>query len=482
MGRTTIRSISRILVVGVIVATTTISLTGTSWAADTTYAAQEVSFASKINTERAKHGLGRLSVNLQLTGVARGWTDRMAAAGKMWHNPDVARQVEGDWTRLGENVGYSTRTGATPDELVDRLHVAFMNSPGHRANVLGEFNQVGVGVRITGDTMWVTVNFMKSATVVSNGSVNEASGAADALFAPAGETGRHAAYVVVTASDQPGHALGAAALASADAPLLYTHGADDWDEVPVLHPVTRAQIDRVLGGRGVVYVVGSAKDVSHGAVRELVNDGYTVKRLTAATEAGTLARVATETVRRHGNTGRVVIGRSSDWGYSVPAAMWAAKTGSPFLITHGSRLSPETRDFLAANRPAKRWVVGPRSSISAAVQDAAGARRIGGSSPAGVSVRVARVLWNRTSAAHGDTWTPAPGYRLEAWGYTLAHAPSAAVNSAPALLVRDGGVPTPVSQYLSGLDYRSGVHGRVSAAASLSRKVVDRVEVLVSAF
>jgi hypothetical protein len=49
-------------------------------------------------------------------------------------------------------------------------------------------------------------------------------------------------------------------------------------------------------------------------------------------------------------------------------------------------------------------------------------------------------------------------------------------------LVRNDGVPTPVSQYLSKLDYRSGVHGRVHAATSLSRKVVDRVEALVSAF
>ena len=481
MGRTAIRSISRLLVVGVVAATTVISLTGTSWAADTTYAAQEVSFAAKINAERAERGLGRLSVNLQLTGVSRGWTDRMAAAGKMSHNPQVASQVEGDWTRLGENVGYSTSASSTPSDFVNRLHVAFMNSPTHRANVLGEFNQVGVGVRIAGDTMWVTVTFMKSRTVVSNGPVNEADGVANRLFAAAGDAGRHASYVVVTATDQPGHALGAAALASDDAPLLYTHGADSWDEVPVLHPVTRAQIDRVLGGRGVVYVVGSSKDVSDGAVRELINDGYTVKRLTGPSEAATVARVATETIRRHGNTEQVVIGRSSDWGYSVAAAVWAARTGSPFLLTGPTRLSPETRDFLAANRPAQRWVVGPRSSISGSVQDAAAAARLSGSSPGGVSVRVAKVLWKRTAAADGDSWAPAPGYRSKGWAYSLAHAPDAAVNGAPALLVRTDGVPPPVASYLSRLDYRAGVSGRVRAATPLSREVVDRVEALVSA-
>ena len=481
MGRTTIRSISRFLVVGVLAATTLISLTGTSWAADTTHAAQEVAFATKINAERAEDGKGHLAVNLQLTGVARTWTDEMAAAGEMSHNPELAGQVEGDWTRVGENVGHSTKTGASPAELVERLHVAFMNSPGHRANVLGDFNQVGVGVRITGDTMWVTVNFMKSPTVPANGSIHEADGVADRLFAAADDAGRHASYVVVSATDQPGHALGAAALASDDAPLLFTHGADSWDEIPVLHPVTRAQIDRVLGGRGVVYVVGSNDDVSSGAVRELVIDGYTVKRLNGATPAATLARVAAETVRRHGDTDRVVIGGSSDWGFSVAAAMWAAKDGTPFLLTDTNRLSPETAEFLATTTPATRWVVGPRSSISDAVKSSAGATRVGGTSPAKTSVRVAKTLWNRRSATDGDAWTPTPGEKASAWAYTLAHAPEAAVHSAPALLVANDGVPAAVSQYLTDLDYRTDVRGHVRAATPVSRKVVDRVEALVSA-
>jgi uncharacterized protein YkwD len=481
MGRTTIRSLSRFLVVGIVAATTVISLTGTSWAANGTYAAEEVSFAAKINNERTNRGLPRLVVNLQLTGVARGWTDQMASAGSMSHNPRVAAQVEGDWTRLGENVGYSTRTGASTADLVSRLHVAFMESPGHRANVLGDYNQVGVGVRMAGDTMWVTVNFMKAKTVVSNGAVAEASNVASQVFAPASDSGRHASYVVVTASDQPGHALGAASLASDDGPLLYTHGADAWETSPVLHPVTRAAIDRLLGGRGLVYVVGNARDVSGTAVRELVNDGYTVKRLVGSSQAATLARVATETVRRHGDNGSVVIGRADQWGYSVAAAMWAAKTGTPFLLTGRTRLAEPTRQFLAEHRPTQRWVVGPRTSIAASVQDAARAKRLGGANPAAVSVRVSKVLWQRTTAADGNQVSPSPGYGKGRWAYSLAHAPAAAVTAAPGLLVRDDSLPAPVATYLSNMDYRSGVRGQVRAATPVSRQVVDRVAALVAA-
>src|SRR5688572_3672926 len=101
MGRTTVatRTFARILVIGVLATTTVGALTGTSYA-ESTHAAEENSFVAKINAHRFHAGLDRLTVNLQLTGVARAWSDRMAAAGSISHNPQVATQVDGDWTRL----------------------------------------------------------------------------------------------------------------------------------------------------------------------------------------------------------------------------------------------------------------------------------------------------------------------------------------------------------------------------------------------
>lgn len=291
MGRTTLvrRTISRLLVVGILATTTLVGLTGTSWASDRTHAAEEIAFSNKINNARRARGLAPVKVNLQLTGVARDWTDRMAVAGKISHNPQVAAQVQGDWTRLGENVGFSTRTGASTTQLVNRLHTAFMKSAGHRANVVGDYNQVGVGVRVTGDTMWVTVNFAKSRTIVSDRMVKQARTAARRTFAPAGIDGRTAAYAVVTSSDSAALADAGATLAGADAPLLFTHPANDVDASPVLHPLSRSEIDRVLDGEGTVYVVGARRSVSDRAVNELISDGYTVKRLPTASAAETLA-------------------------------------------------------------------------------------------------------------------------------------------------------------------------------------------------
>ena len=481
MGRTTARSFARLLVISVVASTTIIALTGTSWAADGTHAAAELAFSRRINDSRDAAGLGPLTVNLALTRVARAWSDRMAGDGEISHNPQVANQVDGDWTRLGENVGFSSRSGTTTTEFVDRLHDAFLASPGHRANIMGDYNQVGIGVRMTGDTMWVTVNFMKADTVVSNRTVYEAGAVASRVFAAAGNPGRRAAYAVVTASNQSAHAMGAAVLAGRSGPILYTHPAHRWDPSPVLHPRTRAEIDRVLGGRGLVYVVGGLSDVSASAVRELVNDGYTVRRLNGSTTAETLVEVANETVRRHGNTGRVVIGQAGDWGNTVAAAVWAANSHTPYLVTGRYSVPTSVSRFLASRAPSRRWVVGPRTSISAPVQERLRAARIAGENRVVVSVNVAKRLWNRTTASDGDRWAPTPGYQRLGWAYTMAHAPWSAAFGGPALLMGNGAVPPTVSAYLSQLDYGARAQGTVSAASTVPLSVVRRVETLVAA-
>jgi hypothetical protein len=69
------------------------------------------------------------------------------------HNPNLASVTSG-WEALAENVGVG------PD--VARLHEAFMESDGHRRNILGNYNYVGVGVVRESETkIWVTVVFMR---------------------------------------------------------------------------------------------------------------------------------------------------------------------------------------------------------------------------------------------------------------------------------------------------------------------------------
>ena len=117
--------------------------------------AAESQFVSLTNSARAGSGAGRLSVDGELTAIARRWSAKMAADNRLAHNPNLSREVTQDWAKLGENVG----VGDNPDQI----HQAFMNSPAHRTNILdGAFTRVGIGVVRGGDgRIWVTEVFMR---------------------------------------------------------------------------------------------------------------------------------------------------------------------------------------------------------------------------------------------------------------------------------------------------------------------------------
>ena len=119
----------------------------------------EAAFVAKLNGLRASVGLPALQVNGDLTTIARNWSTRMAQAGTISHNPDLAAQAPSTWMRLGENVGVG------PD--VDGLHTAFVNSSAHYHNMVDpQFTQVGIGVvRDASGTIFVTVDFMTAGAV-----------------------------------------------------------------------------------------------------------------------------------------------------------------------------------------------------------------------------------------------------------------------------------------------------------------------------
>ncbi len=115
--------------------------------------APESSFVSQINAERAASGLAPVEVYWDLVDDARAHSMTMEAEDRLHHNPALGSVTTG-WQALGENVGVGPSVGS--------LHDAFMASSGHRANILGDFNYVGVGVTQESDTkMWVTVVFMR---------------------------------------------------------------------------------------------------------------------------------------------------------------------------------------------------------------------------------------------------------------------------------------------------------------------------------
>ena len=115
----------------------------------------EQGFLSAINSTRSSAGLGSLTMDGGLQSHARGHTADMIAAGEIFHSSSAELQAAAGsgWSKLGENVG----RGGT----VDSLHSAFMASSGHKKNILGDYNYVGIGTDSKDGVLYVTVVFMK---------------------------------------------------------------------------------------------------------------------------------------------------------------------------------------------------------------------------------------------------------------------------------------------------------------------------------
>ncbi|WP_030213697.1 sigma-70 family RNA polymerase sigma factor [Streptomyces bikiniensis] len=118
---------------------------------DSGHTSVEEQVIALVNAERAKEGCGAVTGNSLLARAAQGHSDDMAARDFFDHtNPDGAGPGERvtatgyGWSTYGENIAMGQRTA-------EQVMEAWMNSPGHRANILNcSFKELGVGLH-TGD-------------------------------------------------------------------------------------------------------------------------------------------------------------------------------------------------------------------------------------------------------------------------------------------------------------------------------------------
>lgn len=108
------------------------------------------------NAERRSRGLRALRLNRRLSRAASSHSRAMVSRKFFAHDApgggDVVSRARragyiprrGRWT-IGENIAFGSGPLGTPGKIMD----AWMNSPGHRANVLtGAFKEIGIGIVI----------------------------------------------------------------------------------------------------------------------------------------------------------------------------------------------------------------------------------------------------------------------------------------------------------------------------------------------
>jgi uncharacterized protein YkwD len=143
---------------GVVLATETSTATVASAAVSQSELNSAVTLIlNQTNEARAQAGLAPLRLNSDINTVAQNWSQAMSDNGSMTHNPNYSRQIPAGWYGAAENVAYGYS--------VDRVTAAWMNSEGHRRNILGNYTDIGIGFyKDSSGTTWFTQNFARYST------------------------------------------------------------------------------------------------------------------------------------------------------------------------------------------------------------------------------------------------------------------------------------------------------------------------------
>jgi uncharacterized protein YkwD len=117
---------------------------------------------TRVNAVRKKAGLNALRLNSMLGKAAQGHAEDMLARGYFSHESpsgttvrERSRKAGYDWTAIGENIAFGQTS-------VDEVMETWMDSPGHRKNILSRnFTELGIGLALgkgpdgTYQVLWV---------------------------------------------------------------------------------------------------------------------------------------------------------------------------------------------------------------------------------------------------------------------------------------------------------------------------------------
>ena len=130
-----------------------------------------------VNEERAKAGLPALTADTALSAAAQQRAQEITVSfqhtrpgGQAWHTVLGAYGVT--YMRAGENIAYGQKTSAA-------VMAGWMNSPGHKANILGDFTRIGVGVYEKNGALYWTQLFISAASGGSNSNSSNGNGSSN---------------------------------------------------------------------------------------------------------------------------------------------------------------------------------------------------------------------------------------------------------------------------------------------------------------
>ncbi len=120
-----------------------------------------------MNAERAKEGISPLAAEVTLAGIARAHSADMLTNNYFDHTSKSGcnagcrlDKASYAWKSYGENIHWMSGYTLSAAETANKIVQAWMNSSGHRANILkSTFTNVGVGIAVEGTKIYTTADY-----------------------------------------------------------------------------------------------------------------------------------------------------------------------------------------------------------------------------------------------------------------------------------------------------------------------------------
>jgi uncharacterized protein YkwD len=122
----------------------------------------ETGITKYTNIQRRAHGRGAVAVHSCVDRYAEAWAGHLASTGRFYHRSWRSITSGCHRSYASENIAKYRfgSTGMSADALAKTIVRMWMNSPGHRANLLSSKARLtGVGVRKSGATWYMVQNF-----------------------------------------------------------------------------------------------------------------------------------------------------------------------------------------------------------------------------------------------------------------------------------------------------------------------------------
>lgn len=270
-----------------------------------------------------------------------------------------------------------------------------------------------------------------------------AAGAASAIVADDSFVPGDAFRVVIARDDQFADALAGAPLTLFEGPLLFATGGTAFSP-EVEHALAS---HRIFGpGCPEAIILGGPNAVAPALESDLEAYGYCPRRVSGPSRIETALLIADEVVKGR-NVSRVLLARADDWPDAITGSVIALREQIPILLTGSDGLHPAVRDWLGAHLGVEVVMLGGRSALSDAVEQAVAetheVRRVSGPSREATAAAIATELGGESSGV-----VLVNGYDGRAWPHALAASLYTASFRAVQLFSRPDDLPAATQEWL----------------------------------